>query len=81
MLEISISRNVITFFEEDRPLFPLLQSEPMARQGEEDVCKGRRKRVYALSCNNLFMLSFSSIIKNTQNCSSEALNCCLKSKN
>ena len=27
------------------------------------------------------MLSFSSIIKNTQNCSSEALNCCLKKTN
>ena len=48
MLEMSISRNVITFFEEDRPLFPLLQSEPMARQGEEDVCKGRRKRVFII---------------------------------
>ena len=46
MLEISISRNLITFFEVDRPLFALVQSEPMARQGEEDVCKGRRKRVY-----------------------------------
>ena len=43
MLEISISRNVIAFFEVDRPLFPLLQSEPMARQGEEDVCKGGEK--------------------------------------
>ena len=30
--------------------------------------------------NNQLMLSFSSIIKNIQNCSSEALNCCLKSK-
>lgn len=46
MLEISISCNLIAFFEVDRPLFPLVQSEPMARQGEEDVCKERRKRVY-----------------------------------
>lgn len=43
MLEISISRNVITFFEEDRPLFPLLQSEPMARQGEEVFAKEGEK--------------------------------------
>ena len=35
ILEISISRNVITFFEEDRPLFPLLQSEPMAWPAKE----------------------------------------------
>ena len=46
MLEISISCNLIAFFEVDRRLFPLVQSEPMARQGEKDVCKERRKRVY-----------------------------------